>query len=656
MEVDNVEEQAGSSKSSRACCSSPSSSGAADEEGDPSLWLDMIQELFDLPPPSPSAVPHAPATSPLNLGGADKIAADHSGFRLQDQLLFSPQAHLPQQLYLEEQESTNFRVQEPVSSSSFSGAAALKAPLTVNADLDRNVSSHLGSAAEMELELQTHACNRSFSCANLWSTNQQHSSAYSYPPTGYSRSSGGFSGLVKAAGGGAAIQKVCSAPQLIYPPSSSTFSWPSLGENSSALRQQPLTRYHSMLPFSPSSMHNPRALITASFGQQHLHNQPPEMTSVQRRKQEVERGLGLVHMLLACAEAVAKEDLEAATALLIQLHPLVSKTGSSMQRVAAYFAEALHARLTHTGGGSYAVLINPNPLEDVMEAYQVLYQACPYIKFAHFTSNQAIFEAFEGEGQVHIVDLDIMQGYQWPAFIQALAARHGGAPHLRITGVGTPLEAVQDIGKQLGELAEALHVSFEFHAIGERLEDLNAHMLQRREGEALAINAINCLHPLLSLPPSNKSLPNLLYMLLNQAPNIFILVEKEASHNGPFFLSRFLEALHFYSAIFDSLDATLPQHSQDRAKVEMFIFAQEIVNIVACEDDERVKRHEKLDKWRHIMMTIGFQSIAFSANANNQSRVLLDLYPRNGYMLKERKGALQLGWQDRAIIVASAWH
>lgn len=373
-------------------------------------------------------------------------------------------------------------------------------------------------------------------------------------------------------------------------------------------------------------------------------------------KQAVERGLELVHMLLACAEAIAHEDHEVAQASLLNLHQLSSKTGSSMQRLAAYFAEAFHARLTNTGGHSRAALLNsfsnPTPAQEVLEAYHVLYQVCPYIKFAHFTCNQAIFEAFEGEGRVHIVDLDIRQGYQWPAFIQALAARPGGAPHLRITGVGTPVEAVQEAGKRLGELAESLHVAFEFHAVGEMVENLKAHMLQRRVGEALAINSVNRLH---YLPSSNKSLPNLLHMLLEQAPNIFTLVEQEASHNGPFFLSRFLEALHYYSAIFDSLDATLPQHSLERVKVEKLVFAQEILNIVACEGMERVERHEKLDKWRIIMETIGFQNVPLSANAINQSKILLGLYPCFGYMLKEDKGALQLGWQDRLLIGASAW-
>ncbi|KAK1387279.1 hypothetical protein POM88_015460 [Heracleum sosnowskyi] len=44
------------------------------------------------------------------------------------------------------------------------------------------------------------------------------------------------------------------------------------------------------------------------------------------------------------------------------------------------------------------------------------------------------------------------------------------------------------------------------------------------------------------------------------SPKYLILVEQDSSHNGPFFLGRFMEALHYYSAIFDSLDTMLPRY------------------------------------------------------------------------------------------------
>ncbi|KAJ0971217.1 hypothetical protein J5N97_019176 [Dioscorea zingiberensis] len=377
-------------------------------------------------------------------------------------------------------------------------------------------------------------------------------------------------------------------------------------------------------------------------------------------EQEHDSGLQLVHLLLACAEAVAKDDYMAARRYLHHLNRIVSPIGESMQRVASCFTDALAARLAATLTAA-ASASTPSPSTspkppfpshslDVLKIYQILYQACPYIKFAHFTANQAIFEAFEAEERVHVIDLDIHQGYQWPAFMQALAARPGGAPFLRITGVGPSLERVRETGRHLAELAHSLRVPFEFHAVGERLEDLQPHMLHRRVGEALAVNSVCRLHRV-----AGPSLGGLVGMIRDQAPSIVTLVEQEASHNGPHFLGRFLEALHYYSAIFDSLDATFPSDSVARAKVEQYVFAPEIRNIVACEGAERIERHERLERWRKVMEGKGFKGVPLSGNAVTQSKILLGLYSCDGYRLTEDKGCLLLGWQDRAIIAASAW-
>ncbi|KAJ8634120.1 hypothetical protein MRB53_027456 [Persea americana] len=390
--------------------------------------------------------------------------------------------------------------------------------------------------------------------------------------------------------------------------------------------------------------------------QQQTVQQPPQQQLQENLEQEQDSGLQLVHLLLACAEAVAKDDYLSARRFLHHLNRVVTPLGDSMQRVASCFTDALTARLTATLTTSpnsstpkSFTSLAPNSVE-VLKVYQILYQACPYVKFAHFTANQAIFEAFEAEDRVHVIDLDILQGYQWPAFMQALAARPSGAPFLRITGVGSTLESVRETGRRLTELAHSLHVPFEFHPIGERLEDLQPHMFHRRVGEALAVNSVCRLHHV-----SGNHLGNLIAMIRDQAPNIFTLVEQEASHNGPYFLGRFLEALHYYSAIFDSLDATFPADSPERAKVEQYIFAAEIRNIVACEGAERHERHERLEKWRKIMEGKRFKGVALSANAVTQSKILLGLYPCDGYRLTEDRGCLLLGWQDRAIIAASAW-
>uniref|UniRef100_A0A162A640 Uncharacterized protein n=1 Tax=Daucus carota subsp. sativus TaxID=79200 RepID=A0A162A640_DAUCS len=166
-----------------------------------------------------------------------------------------------------------------------------------------------------------------------------------------------------------------------------------------------------------------------------------------------------------CRSHCKKEDYMLVGRYLHYLNRVVTTLGDSMQRVTSCFTEALNARLNATlttkSTSSNSNPFTPFPPDsiEILKIYQILYQACPYIKCAHFTANQAIFEAFESEQRVHVIGLHILQGYQWPAFMQALTAHPGGPPFLQITGVGTSHEAVMETGRCLSELAHSLRVA-----------------------------------------------------------------------------------------------------------------------------------------------------------------------------------------------------
>eukprot|EP01018_Ginkgo_biloba_P003182 Gb_25388 [translate_table: standard] len=370
-------------------------------------------------------------------------------------------------------------------------------------------------------------------------------------------------------------------------------------------------------------------------------------------------GLQLVQMLFACAEAVACRDARQASAIIKDLQYMASPYGSSLQRVAKCFIEGLTARLSVLiPSNTQLVTVMKEPTDkEKREALRLTYEFCPYIPFGHFAANSAIIEAFEGEEIVHIVDLgmtsSLSHGLQWRSLIQLLAIRPKGPPRLvRITGVGSCESVITEIGMDIKEYADSLDMPLEFHAVEESLENLHPSMLHLREGEALAVNSVLQLHCVVK--ESRGSLNSVLQSIHELKPRVLTLVEQDASHNGPFFLGRFMEALYYYSAIFDSVDAILPKYSTQRVKIEQFYFAEEIKNIVSSEGPARFERHERVDQWRRRMSRAGFQPSPLKIIS--QAKVwLAQHHPCDGYTLNEEKGCLVLGWRGKSIIAASCW-
>nr|UNN46420.1 repressor of GA [Panax ginseng] len=369
-----------------------------------------------------------------------------------------------------------------------------------------------------------------------------------------------------------------------------------------------------------------------------------------------EAGVRLVHTLMACAEAIQQENMKLADNLLKHISLLAVSQAGAMRKVATYFAHALAKRI-------YKVYPQDSveiPYLDMLQMH--FYESCPYLKFAHFTANQAILEAFSGINQVHVIDFSLKQGMQWPALIQALALRPGGPPKFRLTGIGPPqtdnTDALQQVGYKLAQLARTIGVEFEFRGfVANSLADLNPSMLDIRpsEVEAVAVNSVFELHRLLARPGAVEKVLDSIKVM---KPKILIVVEQESNHNGPVFMDRFTEALHYYSTMFDSLESsglTQTNNTQDLVMSDVYL-GRQICNVVSCEGTDRVERHETLTQWRARMCNTGFDPAHLGSNAYKQASMLLALFAGgDGYRVEENDGSLMLGWHTRPLIATSAW-
>ncbi|XP_023743381.1 protein SCARECROW [Lactuca sativa] len=360
------------------------------------------------------------------------------------------------------------------------------------------------------------------------------------------------------------------------------------------------------------------------------------------------KGLNLIALLFECAVAISVDNLGEAHRMVLELTQMASPYSPSCgERVVAYFAKAMASRVVNSWLGVCSPLTNHKLIHG---AFQVFNNISPFVKFAHFTSNQAILEAFQRRERVHIVDLDIMQGLQWPALFHILATRMEGPPHVRMTGMGTSMELLVETGKQLLNFAKRLGMSFEFHPVVKKFGDVaDLSMLQIRRGDALAVHWLQ--HSLYDATGTDWKTMRLLQEL---NPRIITLVEQDISHGGSF-LDRFVGSLHYYSAIFDALGAFLPSDDNSRHRVEHSLIHREINNVLAVGGPGR-SGEDKFRVWRSELGRNGFLQVPMSGNSLAQGQLILNMFPpTHGYTLGQVDGTLRLGWKETALYTASAW-
>ncbi|WOL05875.1 hypothetical protein Cni_G14606 [Canna indica] len=201
--------------------------------------------------------------------------------------------------------------------------------------------------------------------------------------------------------------------------------------------------------------------------------------------------------LLACAEAVQQENFKAANALVKQISMLDAAHGGPMRKVVGYFTKTIARRIycrCPRPGSDRAALDLP-ALDDLLHVH--FYKSCPYLKFAHFTANQAILEPFTSCRLVHVIDF----GLRPPSFC--------------LTGIGPPQadhsDALQQVGWKLAMLVKNIGIEFHFHGfVATSLANLKPRMLLELESgnkgdhgddgeeEAVAVNSVMELHRLLA--------------------------------------------------------------------------------------------------------------------------------------------------------------
>ncbi|MCO5597300.1 hypothetical protein L7F22_051376 [Adiantum nelumboides] len=242
------------------------------------------------------------------------------------------------------------------------------------------------------------------------------------------------------------------------------------------------------------------------------------------------------------------------------------------------------------------------------------YGLTPYLKIRHYFANQHIFKAAEGASRLHI--------------------------------------------HRLAAYAITYNVPFQFHAIVfGKWEDIDPASLHLQESEVLVANCmIHLRHHAdesvdcnLTFSPPQK----LLMSMRSLSPNLLLTAEVNAAGNSPFFVSRFREVLYFYSNLMDMHDAVC--HDD----LDSFIttsYAHQILNIVACEGAERVKRPETYKQWDARIKRAGFELLPIPSLLMSRLRFYVKQHYHKDFIVHDDgDGWLLLGWKGRTMLNMVGW-
>ncbi|CAI8619098.1 unnamed protein product [Vicia faba] len=360
----------------------------------------------------------------------------------------------------------------------------------------------------------------------------------------------------------------------------------------------------------------------------------------------------LVDLLLIGAEAVESRNMTLASDIIKKLKnaAFLENGDSLLNRLCPFFTQGLFYKTTDalkfdcehvsTQASTFCV-------------FQILQELSPYVKFAHFTANQAIFEATDGVQHVHVIDFDIMEGIQWPSLMVDFAMRKN-TTSLRVTAITVDQQSaasVQQTGRRLKEFAESINFSFVFDTMMMASEE----DFQRIEHCDTLI--VNCMIHQWMPNRSFSFVKTFLDGARKLSPKLVVLVEEELFNYSRLksmsFVEFFCEALHHYIAICDSLVTTLwGRHKMELSIIEKDVLGVRILDSVRqfpCEREERVLWEEKF-----FYSLKGYKSVGMSTYNISQAKFLVSLFGK-GYWVQFENFKLALSWKSRPLTSVSIW-
>ncbi|CAH1451837.1 unnamed protein product [Lactuca virosa] len=375
------------------------------------------------------------------------------------------------------------------------------------------------------------------------------------------------------------------------------------------------------------------------------------------------KDIKLLLTLLDSAEKTGQRQFDHATKLIESCNYTSSAEGNAIERLVYYFSEAIREKINRETGTAAHDRLDKFHMFDVQEALMSVdasitsfHHRHPLSRICQISVVDTIIENVKKARKIHVIDLQIRNGMKYIAMLQALATQYNRhLEHVKITAIGTTAESkIKDTGRRLDDFAKSMNIPFTFKIVMVAdVLDLNIDLLELNDDEEVAVYAPVFLSGLIVKP---NDLEYLMGVIRKINPCITVIAEIEANHTSPAFSHRFIEALFFYGALFDSMSYCLANDDPSRRVSESVFLGQTIRNIVAADGDERTIRHISVDVWRTYFARFGMVEIELSTESLSEAKLLIDsLDCESCCSIRVHGRCLLIDWKDIPIFSVSAW-
>ncbi|KAK4395069.1 protein NODULATION SIGNALING PATHWAY 1 [Sesamum angolense] len=378
-------------------------------------------------------------------------------------------------------------------------------------------------------------------------------------------------------------------------------------------------------------------------------------------------------LLNPCAAAITARNLSRVQHFLYVLNDLSSLNGDANHRLAYHGLQALTHHLSAAPGSSFSsasgktfASSSPKFFRDALIKFNDIN---PWFRIPNNVANTSILQILAEQGNqqtnLHILDIGVSHGVQWPTLLEELTRRTGGPPPLvRLTVVAPPTSDDQsrhttpfangpqnyDISSKLLSFAKDMNINLQISRIENfQPQNLNSQVINSSAEETLVVCAQFRLHNLNHSNPDDRTA--FLRVLRSLQPKGVILSENNTDcscSNCGDFATGFSRRVEYLWRFLDSTSVAFKGRESEERRMMEAEAAKVLINVG--------EMNERKEKWCERMKGAGFKGEVFGEETIDGARALLRKYDSNWEIrVEEKDSCVGLWWKGQQVSFCSLW-